>query len=81
MHLYTVLVFFFLAYFSLYNQLQFTFSSSQFCLFLAMLDLCCCEGFSLVVVSRGYSLFVVHGLLIAVASLVAEHGIQAHQLQ
>ena len=30
-------------------------------------------GFSLVVTSRGYSLAVVRRLLIAVASLVAEH--------
>ena len=30
-------------------------------------------GFSLVAESRGYSLAAVHGLLIAVASLVAEH--------
>ena len=30
-------------------------------------------GFSLVVVSRGYSLVVIHGLLIKVASLVAEN--------
>ena len=29
--------------------------------------------FSLVAVSRGYSLAVMHGLLIEVASLVAEH--------
>ena len=31
-------------------------------------------GFSLVGVSRDYSLVVVHGLLIGVASFVAEHG-------
>ena len=41
---------------------------------LAVLGLHCCAGFSLVVVSRGCSLIVVCGLLIAVASLVAEHG-------
>ena len=41
--------------------------------FLAVLGLHCCEGFSLVV-SQGYSLAVVLRLLIAVASLVAEHG-------
>ena len=35
-----------------------------------VLSLHCCEGFSLVVASRGYSL--VHELLISVASLVAE---------
>ena len=45
------------------------------CLFMAVLGLRCCVGFSLVVVSGGYSLFVVHGLLIVVASLVAEHGL------
>ena len=33
---------------------------------LAMLGLCCCVGFSLV---------MVHGLLIVEASLVAEHGL------
>ena len=32
---------------------------------------------SLVLASRGYSLVVVHGLLIVVASLVAEHRLQA----
>ena len=43
------------------------------CLFLAVLGLRCFEVFSLVPASRGYSLLVVHGLLIRVASLVAEH--------
>ena len=38
-------------------------------LFMAMLGLCCFAGFSLV---------VVHGLLIAVASLVAEHSPVRH---
>ena len=33
----------------------------------------CWAGFSLTVVSRGYPLAVVHKLLIAVTSLVAEH--------
>ena len=42
-------------------------------LFLAVLGLRCCTGFSLVVVSRGYSLIATHGLLIAVVSLAAEH--------
>ena len=46
------------------------------CLFLAGLGLCCFEGFSLVPASRGHSLVVVHGLLIEVASLVAEDGLQ-----
>ena len=38
-----------------------------------MLSLCCYLDFFLVVASRGYSLVAVHRLLIAVASLVAEH--------
>ena len=33
-----------------------------------------CMGFSLVVASGGYSLVVMHRLLIVAASLVAEHG-------
>ena len=37
------------------------------------LDLHCCAGFSLVASSRGYSVVMVCRLLIAVASLVAEH--------
>ena len=38
-------------------------------LFLAVLGLCCCcVGFSPVVASKGYSIAVAHGLLIAVAS-------------
>ena len=42
-------------------------------LFLAVLGLHCCVGFSLVAVNGGYSLVAVHGLLTAVASLVGEH--------
>ena len=43
---------------------------------MATLGLRCCLGFSLAVASGGCSLVVVHGLLlIAVASLVAEHGL------
>ena len=42
-------------------------------LFLAVLGLCCYAGFSLVEASRGYSVVGVHGLLTAVASLIAEH--------
>ena len=34
-----------------------------------------CAGFSLVLESRGYSLVAVLRLLVAVASLVAEHGL------
>ena len=43
--------------------------------FLVILGLCCCAGFSLVVANGGNSLVVVHGRLIAVASLVAERGL------
>lgn len=41
-----------------------------------MLDLCCCEGFSLVVEvrERGGLFVVLRGLLVGVASLLAEHG-------
>ena len=42
------------------------------CLFLAVLSIHCCLGFSLVAANRSYSLAVVYGLLIAVISLV-EH--------
>ena len=42
-------------------------------LFLAVLGLHCCSGFSLVLASGGYSLVAVHGFLIVVAFLVVEH--------
>ena len=45
------------------------------CLFLAVLVLCCCTGFSLVVESRACSLVAGHGLLLAVASLAAQQGL------
>ena len=38
-------------------------------------------GFSQVVVSKGYALVAVHGLLITVACLPAEHGLWVHRLQ
>ena len=41
--------------------------------FLAVLSLYCCMGFSPVVVSGGYSLAAVYGLLTAVASLLVGH--------
>ena len=41
--------------------------------FWAGLGLHCCAGFSLVAASRGYSLVVVRGLLIAVGSFVQKH--------
>ena len=40
---------------------------------MAVLGRHCCLDFSLVLVNRGCSLFVVHGLLVAEASLVMEH--------
>lgn len=46
-------------------------------LFLVMLGLRHYTGFSLAAASRGYSLAGVHGVLIAVASLDAEHGVRA----
>ena len=42
-------------------------------IYLAVLGLCCCPSFSLVVESGGYSLDMVCGLLTVVASLVVEH--------
>ena len=42
---------------------------------MAVLGLHCCAIFSLVVASGGYSLAVLHRLLIAAASLVAEQGL------
>ena len=47
--------------------------------FLAVLDFCCCVGFFLVAVSRGYSLAAVLELLIVVVSLVAGHWLQGTQ--
>ena len=44
-------------------------------LFLAELGLCCCARAFSSCVERGLLFVVVHGLLIAVASLVAEHGL------
>ena len=43
-------------------------------LFVAVLGLHCCRGFSLVVSNRASSLVAVHGLLTVVVS-VAEHGL------
>ena len=47
---------------------------------MAVLRLICSEGFSLVLVSEGYSLGAVFGLLIVVASPVTKHGLQGPQL-
>ena len=51
----------------------FIFLNNFIYLFLAVLDVRCYTGFSVVVESRGYSLVAVLGLLIVVASLVTEH--------
>ena len=48
-------------------------------LFVAVLDLCCCTDFSLVVLSRNYSLVAGHGFLIEVVSLISEHRLQGEQ--
>ena len=42
---------------------------------MALLGLQGCSGFSLVVISGEYSLVVVHGLFVVVASLVAAPGL------
>ena len=44
-----------------------------------MLGLHCCEGFSLAAVSRGYSVIAVQELLMVVAPLTVEHGLQGTQ--
>ena len=46
-----------------------------FDLFLAVLGLSCCTALSLVVESGGYLPAAVHRLLLALASLVAEHSL------
>ena len=45
------------------------------CLFFILLGLHRCEGFSVVMMSRACSLVAVHGLFIAVASFVEDHGL------
>ena len=47
------------------------------CLILTALGLCCCLGFSHVAVNRDYSLVVARGLLTAVTSLIAVHGLNS----
>ena len=46
----------------------------------SVLAVCCCVGFFLVADS-GAALAVVCGVLVAVASLVAEHGLEAYRRQ
>ena len=50
-------------------------------LFLVVLDLGCCVGFSLVSASRGYSPAVVRSLLIAWPPLLQSTGSRVHRLQ
>ena len=57
-----------------WNLLWFYFYRIRFFFFLAALGLCCCTRSFSSCGERGYSV-VVCGLLIAVASLVAEHGL------
>ena len=60
------------------NAFYFFFVINFIELFLDGLSLHCCVGFYLVVASGGYSLAAVHGLPIAVVSLV-EHGLEGEQ--
>ena len=59
-----------------------TFFKKNFYLFyfLAVQGLCCCVCAFSSCGEQGLLFVVVHGLLIAVASLVAEHGLQEHRL-
>ena len=52
-----------------------------FVLFLAALGLCCCARAFSSCSKRGLFSVAVRGLLIVVASLVAEHGLWAYRLQ
>ena len=45
------------------------------CLFLAVLGLRCCTGFSPFMVGGDYSLVAMQGLVLVVAPPVAEHGL------
>ena len=63
LHIYMYLFFFFLFYFDLFIYL-----------WLCWVFVAAC-GLSLVAASRGYSFVAVRGLLIAVASLIVEHGL------
>ena len=46
-------------------------------LFMAVLGLHCCEGFSLAAARRDCSLVAEHGLLLVVPSLVSEHRLRS----
>ena len=63
----------YLLYFFLINSLLFIYLCIY--LFLAVLGLCCCSRVFPSCGEQGLLFIVVRGLLIAVASLVAEHGL------
>ena len=67
-------------FFQVIYQCSFFFFQLFIYLFLAGLGLHCCADFSLVAGSRGYSTVAVRGLLIAVASLIAEYALQVYRL-
>ena len=70
-------IFFLFNCYSLLQQLiWFIYIKLFFHVLLAVLDLCCCLGSSLAAVSRGYSLTAVCSLLIAVASLAVDQGLE-----
>ena len=74
------IIFFFIAFF-FFKGFSYLFIYLFIYLFLAVLGLhCCVQSFSSCG-ERGLLFVVVCGLLIAAASLVAEHGLQAHGLQ
>ena len=59
---------------SLITSRLFIFLIKNSYLFMAVLALCCCEAFSLVVMSRGFSLVALCGFLISVAPLEQSTG-------
>ena len=70
--------FFFFPSFSAFSGFNWAFLKSIFIclhLFLTLLGLCCCVGFSLGAASRGHTLDAACRLLFVVASLVWEHGL------
>ena len=64
-----------------FNISCFFFNNFIYFLLLAALGLCCCTQAFSSCGERGLLFVVVHGLLIAVASPMAEHGLQVHGLQ
>ena len=61
--------------FSFVPSLSHSIKKNIYLLFLAMLDLCCCMGSSLVAAGGGCSLVAVLRLLTLMASLDVEHGL------